>query len=54
MTILVLIGMDIFKLGGSAAASEFCQWVQVGISLFVSIRSNLTHRHSFQLFVLLP
>ena len=22
---------DIFKLGASAAASEFCEWVQVGI-----------------------
>ena len=21
---------DIFKLGGSAAASEFCEWIQVG------------------------
>ena len=41
MTILMLIGMvfviiwddqseDIFKLGASIAASEFCEWVQVG------------------------
>ena len=38
---------DIFKLSASAAVSEFCEWVQVGndiyISLIVSIRSSLTH-----------
>ena len=50
---------DIFKLSASAAASEFCEWVQVGIdgidvSLIVSIRSSLTHFHGFQLLVLLP
>ena len=48
---------DIFKLGASAAASEFCEWVQVGIdviSLLEDIRSSLTHLHSFQLLVLLP
>ena len=48
---------DIFKLSASAAASEFCEWVQVGImyiSLIVSIRSNLTHVHGFQELVLLP
>ena len=26
---------DIFKLGASAAASEFCQWVQVGIDVYI-------------------
>ena len=53
---------DILKLSASAAASEFCEWVQVGIdvyipdriSLIVSIRSNLTHLHGFQQLVLLP
>ena len=49
---------DIFKLSASAAANEFCEWVQVGIdvyiSLIVSIRSNLTHLHGFQQLVLLP
>ena len=50
---------DIFKLSASAAAaSEFCDWVQVGIdiyiSLIVSIRLNLTHLHGFQQLVLLP
>ena len=47
---------NIFKLCASTAASEFCEWVQVGIdvSLIVSIRSNLTHLHGFQQLVLLP
>ena len=26
---------DIFKLGGSAAASEFCEWVEVGIDVYI-------------------
>ena len=26
---------DIFKLGGSAAASEFCEWIQVGIDVYI-------------------
>ena len=44
----------------STAASEFCEWVQVeidvymNISLIISIRSNLFHLHGFQLLVLLP
>ena len=48
---------DIFKLGASAAASEFCEWVQVGIDVYTlieNIRSSLIHLHSFQLLVLLP
>ena len=48
---------DIFKLDASAAASEFCQWVQVGmmyISHTENIRSSLIHLHGFQLLVLLP
>ena len=46
---------DIFKLSASAAASEFCEWVQVGIyALIVIIRSNLTHLHGFLLLLLLP
>ena len=28
-------GEDIFKLGASAAGSEFCEWVQVGTDLYV-------------------
>ena len=26
---------DIFKLGASAAASKFCEWVQVGIDVYI-------------------
>ena len=43
---------DIFKLSASAAASEFCEWVQVGID--ACIWSSLIHLHGFQLLVLLP
>ena len=49
---------DIFKLSASAAVTEFCEWIQVGIdiyiSLIVSIRSNLTYLHGFQQLVLRP
>ena len=49
---------DIFKLSASAATSEFCEWVQVGVDIYISliaiIRSNLTHLHGFQQLVLLP
>ena len=48
---------DIFKFGASAAASEFCECVQVRIDVYISlienIRSSLTHLHGFQLLVLL-
>ena len=48
---------DIFKLGASAA-SEFCEWVQVGIDVYIyhteNIRSSLIHLRGFQLLVLLP
>ena len=47
---------DIFKLGASAA-SEFCEWVQVGIDVYIlieNIRSSLTHLRGFQQLVLLP
>ena len=44
---------DIFKLG--ASAGEFCEWVQVGIDVYIPYRrSTLTHLHGFQLLVLLP
>ena len=48
---------DIFKLGASAAASEFCEWVQGGIDVYTLHRQyqlNLTHLHGFQQLVLLP
>ena len=47
MTIILLIGIvlcdhlrdvplvDIFKHSASAAASEFCEWVQVGIVVYI-------------------
>ena len=47
---------DIFKLSASAAATEFFEWVQVGliyVSLIESIRSSRTHLHGFQLPLLL-
>ena len=40
---------DIFKLDATAATSDFCEWVQVGIdyiALMVSNRSNFTHLFS--------
>ena len=49
---------NIFKLGASAAASEFCGWVQVAIDIYISIieniKSSIIHLHGFQLLVLLP
>ena len=29
---------DIFKLDASAAASEFCEWVQVGVNIYIPHR----------------
>ena len=48
---------DIFKLSASATASEFCEWVQVGIDVYIphskyQVKSH--YLHGFQLFVLLP
>ena len=37
---------DIFKLGASAAASEFCQWVQVGIDVYIPHRKYQVKPHS--------
>ena len=37
---------DIFKLGASAAASEFCQWVQVGIEIYIPHRKSQIKPHS--------
>ena len=36
----------IFKLGASAAASEFCQWVQVGIDVYIPNRKYQVKLHS--------
>ena len=37
---------DIFKLGASAAANEFCQWVQVGIDVYIPHRKYQVKSHS--------
>ena len=37
---------DIFKLSASAAASEFCDWVQVGIDVYISHRKYQVKPHS--------
>ena len=45
---------DIFQLGASAAASEFCEWVQVGIDVHIPYRKYQVKPHDFQKLVLLP
>ena len=37
---------DIFKLSVSAAASEFCEWAQVGIDVYVPYRKYQVKPHS--------
>ena len=37
---------DIFKLSASAAANEFCEWVQVGIDVFIPHRKYQFQPHS--------
>ena len=37
---------DIFKLSSSAAASEFCDWGQVGIHAYIPHRKNQAKHHS--------
>ena len=37
---------DIFKLSVSAAASEFCEWVQVGIDVYIPHRKYQVKLHS--------
>ena len=37
---------DIFKLGTSAAATEFCEWVQVGIDVYIPHRKCQVKPHS--------
>ena len=37
---------DIFNLGGSAAASEFCEWVWVGIDVYIPHRKYHVKPHS--------
>ena len=57
VTKLTVTWEDIFKVSASDAASEFCQWVQVGIDVYMSHRKGQIKSHSspwFQLLVLLP
>ena len=37
---------DIFKLSASAAASEFCEWVQVGIDVYIPHQKYQVNPHS--------
>ena len=37
---------DIFKLGASAAASAFCEWIQVGIDVYIPHRKYQIKSHS--------
>ena len=37
---------DIFKLGASAAASEFCEWVRVGIDVYIPHRKYQVKSYS--------
>ena len=37
---------DIFKLAASAAASEFCDWIQVGIDVYIPHRKYQVESHS--------
>ena len=41
---------DIFKLGASVAASEFCQWVRVGIDVYIPHRKYQVKPHSYPWF----
>ena len=41
---------DISKLGASAAAREFCEWVQVGIDVYIPYRKYQVKPHSSRLF----
>ena len=36
---------DIFKLGASAAAREFCEWIQVGIDVYIPDRKYQVKLH---------
>ena len=48
---------DIFKFSASAAASEFCEWVQVEIDLYIphhKYEVKPHNLHGFQQLVVLP
>ena len=37
---------DIFKVSASAASSEFCEWVQIGIDVYIPHRKYQVKLHS--------
>ena len=37
---------DVFKLGASAAASKFCEWIQVRIDVYIPHRKHQVKSHS--------
>ena len=37
---------DIFQFSASAAATEFCEWVQIGIDVYIPHRKNQVKPHS--------
>ena len=41
---------DIFKLDASAAASKFCEWMQVGIDVYIPHRKYQVKSHSYPWF----
>ena len=41
---------DVFKFGASAAASELCEWVQVGIDAYIPHRKYQVKPHSSRWF----
>ena len=42
---------DIFKLNASTATSEFCEWVQAGINVYISPKNYQVKPHSSPWFV---
>ena len=38
---------DIIKVSASAAASEFCEWVQAGIDVYIPLRNCQVKSHGF-------
>ena len=38
---------DIFKLNAAAATSEFCEWVQVRIDVYIPCADAIVHRNHF-------
>ena len=45
-----LLWEDLFKLSASAAASEFCEWIQVGVNVYIPHLKYQVKCHSFPWF----